>query len=175
MGLGRKTYKVKCPDGTKLTVHRDINGAFPLFLPSLAASGKAALRDLTGNNLELGAELKKGVDGLLFQLNELNDTVMMNFRAVYATYQANPCRNSDFLARKVDEMTSDVQRLSSIRLELKSLVDLAAANPGEPKQVWDLFAEIVTKNNLPGSPQVSAVRIQDARGAATQWIGGRDD
>lgn len=158
-----------------MTVHRDINSAFPLFLPSLMAQGKGTLRDLSGNSVALGAELKKGVDGVLYQLNELNDTVMMNFRAVYATYQADPCGNSEFLARKVDEMTSDLQRLSAIRLELKSLIDLAAANPGEPKQVWALFTEIVTKNNLPGVPQASAVRIEDARGVATRWIEGSDD
>jgi hypothetical protein len=174
MRVGWRTYRVRCSDGRKLTVHRDINAAFPLFLPSLAARGAGSIRDLGGNGVALEAELKTGVDGVLYQLNELNDTVMMNFRAVYATYQADPCRHSDFLARKVDEMTSDLQRLSAIRLELKALIDLAVANPGTPKQVWSLFAEIVTKNNLPGLPQASALRIENARGDAVRWIEGKD-
>jgi len=175
MRLRREVYKVRCPDGRKLAVHRDINTAFPLFLPNLVASGKGTLQDLAGNSVELGAELRKGVDGLLFQLNELNDTVMVNFRVVYATYQADPCANSSFLARKVDEMTADLQRLSAIRLELKSLVDLAVASPGDGTQAWELFAEIVAKNNLPGMPKASAIRIHDARDVAARWIEGRDE
>lgn len=171
MRLRRATYKVKCPDGVK-TVHRDISTAFPLALPSYRASGGVSLSDLAGNNVQLDTEIERSVAGVLYQLNELNETVMMNFWAVYVTYQADPCGNAQLLARKVDEMTSELQRLTAIRLELKSLIDLAVANPANPSQVLQLFSEIVGKHNLPGAPQASATQITDARDAASRWIEG---
>ena len=170
-----KTYTVKCPDGTKLTVHKDIKTAVPLYIPKVEASGDLTVSDLAGNNVNIGAALKKGVEGVLFQVSEQNESMMTNFWRVYATFQMNPCRNSDFLMRKVDEMTAETDRLTALRLELKGLIDLAAANPGEPKQVWDLFAQIVTKNNLPGSPRASVLRIKENRNAAQRWIGGDDE
>lgn len=169
---GRRTYTVKCPDKTRLTVHKDIKTAVPLYIPSLEVGAAVTVADLAGDNVNIGADLKTGVEGVLFQVSELSESVMTNFWRVYATFQANPCRNSDFLKRKVDEMTSETDRLTALRLELKGLIDLATANPGEPTKVWDLFTEIVTRHNLPGSPRASALRIRESRGAARRWIEG---
>ncbi len=172
---GRKTYTEKCPDGTKETVHKDIKTAVPLYIPNVKGGAAVTVADLAGNNVKIDADLEKSVEAILFQVSERNESLMTSFWRVYATYQANPCRNSDFLRRKVDEMTSETDRLTALRLELKGLIDLATVNPGEPKQVWDLFAQIVTRHNLPGSPQASAWRIQESRGAARKWISGGDE
>ena len=171
MRLRGTTYTEKCPDGSKRRVHRDIDNAFPLHLSKFSGKVAATASDLSGNAVNLDAELEQGINGVLYQLSKLNEGVMLSFRAVYTTYQSDPCGNSEFLARKVDELTSELQRLTATRLELETLVQLADGAENS-EQVWNAFADVVSRNKLPGSPLASLIRIKAARRAARRWIEG---
>jgi hypothetical protein len=172
MRLGKRTYKVKCPDGTTRIVHRDVDDAFPLAIKDTKGRMSALLKDLNGDSLGIDGELSRGVSGLLFELNERNDTAMMNFRATYVAFQANPCSHADRLARRVDEMTAEQQQLARTRQELTALIDLAVATPADADRIWQTFGNIVARTGgLPGVPQATAARMRAARKAALGWIG----
>jgi hypothetical protein len=170
--LRRSTREITCPDGTPRTVHRDIDDAFPLFLPEYQAKVATSVQELAGNGIQLNGAVERGIAGVLLELSDINDTIMPMFRAVYATYMASPCENADFLARKVDELTVELQRLTAARLELRALVELAAANPGNSDLVWETFSGIVSRYNVRSAPQAGTFRIKKARQTVARWIEG---
>jgi hypothetical protein len=153
-------------------VHRNIDDAFPLYLPTFSGTAAATVKDLAGNGVQINGAVEKGITGVLVELSDINDTIMPMFRAVYATYMASPCENADFLTRKVDELTSELQRLTAARLELRALVELAAGNPTQTELIWETFSEIVTRYNVRSAPQAGAFRIKKARQAVARWVSG---
>ena len=171
MRLGRRTYKVKCPDGTTRIVHRNVDDAFPLAIKEGSGRLSAMVKDLAGNSVGIDGEFRRGVSNLLYQLNERNASAMINFRATYVAFQANPCKQADRLARRIEQMTTEQQELAKTRQELSGVIDLAASAPGDPERIWEIFADIVTNSGLPGVPQASSARMREAHDAAKDWIG----
>ena len=85
-----KTYKVKSPDGHVKTVYRNVDDAFPLFIPGWKANINAAGKFLERLSGEIRAEYSTAIHGMLFALDELNQGLMMTFRAAYIVYQNDP-------------------------------------------------------------------------------------
>src|SRR5687768_16666040 len=99
-----RTYSVDCPDGTTKRVYRDVDTAFPLYIKGWEGNMSADASAVgTGSGAVKGAYATK-IQGLLFGLDELTQTVMINFRNVYMVYESDPCSQSGFLAREVEKL-----------------------------------------------------------------------
>ena len=168
-GFGR-TYDVRCPDGTTRKVYRKVEDAFPLHLPGFKAGAETTLRDLMGHEVGLRAEYATHIQGLLYSLSELNESVMMSFRATYVGYTNEPCAAQAFFLRKIDELTTEVQRCARLRVELRGLVQLAVAFPNDSARVWEAFGRLVAEIGGPEVNQAVRNELGEARSDAQGWI-----
>jgi len=170
MPLLRKTKKHRCPDGTTRLVHRNIDDAFPLHFQGVTANAATSLEAIAGAPVSLEAGYERKAEHLAFALGELNESVMMSFRAVYAVYQSDPCTHSDFLMRKIDHITFELQRLTGLRMQLRTFVELAAAHPEQTDRTWDTYMSLVEALQPVGSAEAAAHKIDIARDNAQRWI-----
>lgn len=173
MRFGRRTWKVKCPDGTSRIVYKDLDDVFPLAIRASSGRLVASAKDLSGNSIGVDAELRRAIDGFLYELNERNATMLVSLRATYSAYQVNPCRNDERLAQRIEEMTVAQQQVEETWQELRALIELAAVAPGDPESAWQAFAAIVAKSGARGVPQATAARLRAAQRAARGWIEGK--
>lgn len=96
------SYDVPCADGSRKTVFKKADKAFPLWVNGYEGSLAAKLDGELIKSASVDADLKRKVEGLLYQLDELNRSMMASFRAAYVVFQADPCANADFLRTEID-------------------------------------------------------------------------
>ena len=170
-----KSYTVTCPDGTKRTIYRDVDDAFPLYIPGWKGGFKAeggASADalgIEGLRGKVEGEYATRIDGLLFSINELNQSYMMSFRTVYLTFLSDPCGNSGFLQRQVEKIVADQQRITQLGIQVRFLIELVRSQPQDTAQIVKLFKEIAGKVGGPPLAEAAATEISEARQIADQW------
>jgi hypothetical protein len=170
-----KTYSVTCRDGTRKTVYRDVDDAFPLFIPGwqgdLSAGGSGSAQAVGIDELkgEARASYTSKIQGLLFAIDDLTQTVMINFRTVYVTFATDPCSNGGFLQRQVEKLVAEQQRISRLRIQVRALIELAKNQPNETVQILTIFKDVA--GNLGGTFAVEAVKVEiaEARQLADRW------
>src|SRR5947208_17126263 len=96
-----KTRKHYCPDGSVKLVYRNVDDAFPFYVPGWEGKLDAKLK---GAPARLRAEYATKIQGLLYGLDELNQGVMFDFRAAYVTYMNDPCQHAGFFERQVEKI-----------------------------------------------------------------------
>jgi hypothetical protein len=174
LGFGR-SYSVRCPDGSKKTVYRNVDHAFPLFIPgwqgdaSASAGGAAKAAGVEELKGEVKATYETKIQGLFFALDELTQTIMINFRGVYLTFVSDPCANGAFLQRQVEKLVTEQQRISRLRIQVRTLIELVKSQPNETIQILTMFKEVA--GNLGGNPSLEAttIEIAEARQLAEKW------
>ena len=152
----------RCPDGSTRTVYKSLDDAFPLFIPGWNGNIAAGAH---GNNLvtaDVKAEYATKIQGLLFGLDELNNSLMFDFRAAYITYTIDPCANSDFLARQVERILGEQTQFQRLRLQVQALVTLAASDHSDPERIMDLFQRRVDQLGQPIA-EAAVAEISDNR------------
>jgi hypothetical protein len=170
-----KSYSVRCPDGSTKTVYRDVNDAFPLFISGWQGDLSAGV---TGSAKAAGIEELKGemkgtyatkIQGLLFAIDDLTQTIMINFRSIYVTFASDPCSNGAFLQRQVEKLVAEQQRISRLRIQVRTLVELAKNQPKETVQILTMFKEVA--GNIGGSvtAEAAVIEIVEARQLADKW------
>jgi hypothetical protein len=167
-----KTYTVRCPDGSFRTVYKHVNDAFPLFLQGFHGKAQTSLNELKGASATLNAEYQSKVDGLLFSLDDFNQSLMMNYRATYVTYQADPCANLGYLKRQMERLVDQQNWLTTLRAKIRTLVELAKVQPDRPDLFFNSYNEIVGQLGGPGISFAASYEIRINRTAAKKWIGG---
>lgn len=161
-----KIYSVTCRDGTRKTVYRNVDDAFPLFIPgwqgdiSAGGSGSAKAAGIDELKGEVKAAYATKIQGLLFAIDDLTQTVMINFRTVYVTFATDPCANGGFLQRQVEKLVAEQQRISRLRIQVRALIELAKNQPNETVQILTIFKEVA--GNLGGDIAVEAVKVEIA-------------
>ena len=96
-----KTYKHKCPDETIKIVYKNIDDAFPLFIPGWEGKVKNNVKAIESISVSMDADYATKIQGLLYDLNEFNQSLVMNFRTIYAYFQSDPCSNNNFFQRQI--------------------------------------------------------------------------
>ena len=172
-----KTYTVKCPDGSEKTVHRNVDAAFPLFIKGW----KGQLKGEGGVSADsLGIEGLKGkvegkyashIDGLLYSINELNQSCMINFRTVYLTFASDPCGNAQFLRRQVEKIIAQQDRLTHLGIRVRALIELVRNRPNDTPQILEMFKEIAGNVGGPPALEAIAMEIEESRQIADDWSG----
>lgn len=167
-----KSYHTKCPDGSIKTVYKNVNDAFPLFIEGWEGklSSKVKAEDLV--NVDANAAYKTKIDGLLFALDDLNQGLMMTFRAVYVTYTTDPCGNSAFLQREVSKLLDEQQRLRTLKLQIDFLLKLAQQHKDGTEEFARLFSDLVQRiGGYPGQ-EVTVSELKSAADDAKVLLGG---
>src|SRR5262245_24437315 len=125
-----KRYRVRCPDGSTKTVYRNVDDAFPLFIPgwqgdlSAGASGSAKTAGVDDLKTEIKGSYATKIQGLLFAIDDLTQTIMLNFRSVYVAFATDPCTNGAFFQRQVETLVAEQQRISRLRIQVRTLIEL---------------------------------------------------
>jgi len=169
-----KTYKVRCPDGTVKTVYRQIEDAFPLYIPGWEGKININLAALQNLPADLGAEYATKIQGLLYSLDDLNQSLMMSFLGAYMVYKSDPCKKAEFFEKQVEELIKEQHRLRTLKMQIQGLISLAEVHRNASDQFIQAFKEIV--NQLGGASIVEAASIEivETRNIAKKMMGGEN-
>jgi len=137
------TYKIKCPDGSVRIVNRNINDAFPLYIQGAQGKAKIGLNAVDEIRAEVNADFATKVQGLLFSLDDINQGIMMHFRAAYMALQSDPCGKSDYFQRQIEIIILEQNKLTSLKLKITGLINLAKSQQKNGKEILDIYASIV--------------------------------
>lgn len=110
------------------------------------------------------------IQGLLIGLDDLNQGLMMNFRGAYLVYVNDPCRGASFFERQIEKLNGEQRRLVRLRIQVRTLVELAQNNPQETNSILGLFKEIAGQTGGPQMAEVARLEIAEARTVAQNWV-----
>ncbi|MFM7755095.1 MAG: hypothetical protein ACKO58_11995 [Cyanobium sp.] len=167
--FGRLT-RHKCPDGTTKIVYRNVDDAFPLYIQGWDSKASATAEAQQLGTAKLSGEYATKIHGLLFGLDELNQSLMMNFRGAYVAFSADPCGNADLLKRQVEQILREQHRFQIIRMQIRGLVALAEATPSNHDKIMEVFQSIVTAVGGPVIADAASAEISEARTAMKQLM-----
>ena len=170
-----KTYQVKCKDGSVKTVYKKVDDAFPLFIPAWKGDLSAAGKILDKVNAEVKAEYAAAIHGLFYALDELNQGLMMTFRAAYVVYQNDPCQHGLFFEREVAKLLDEQRRLRALKVQLDGLIQLAKLKPEHPEEFTKVLMEVLDRMGTLLFPQATSIKIAEARRLAKGMTGGCED
>jgi hypothetical protein len=156
-----KTYSVKCPDGSRRIVHKDIDNAFPLAIPGWQSNVRAKVQADAKLGAELDANYATKIDGLLVALDERNNSLMLDFRAAYVVFQADPCNNNGHLLRSIDRITERRNQIAAKTLQIGALVTLAKEQPANRRAFIEIFSDIVRGLVPEGVAELEVARVRE--------------
>lgn len=175
-----KTYSVRCRDGSIKEVYRSVDVACPLYIPGVerevSAKGSGTAKSV---GLSLKGEAKKKyekkIEALVFGIDELTQTVMINFRSVYLAFSSDPCSNNSFFLRQVEMLVGEQQRIAKLRIQAGTLISLVQAQPDNVVEIMGLFKQLAL--NIGGNLGAEVIKeeakkeINEARQLADDWAG----
>lgn len=158
-----KRYRVRCPNGHTKTVYRNIDDAFPLCIPGWKANLSVAGKAIDEITADIKGEYATAIHGLLFALDDLNQGLMMTFRAAYVVYQNDPCLHGDFFAREVAKLLDEQGRLRALKVQIDGLIEIARLQPQNSGDFARLLASIVDRMSFLILPEATADRVEEAK------------
>ena len=171
-----KTYRIRCPDGSIKTVYRKVDDAFPLFIPGWKGDVSAELKAFEQLPANIKANYETKIQGLLYTLDDRNQSLMMEFRGIYIAYHSDPCGLGDFFRRELEKLIQEQRHVSLLRLQIQGLIEVIRAKPNIDDQVLSMFGDIVQGLGGKSIPQAAALEVENSRALILKWIrGARDD
>ncbi len=170
--LFKKSYDVRCPDGSTKTVYKDVNEAFPLFIEGWEGKVAAKVKAENLGEGEINSEYASKIHGLLYALDELNQGLMMTFRAVYVTYSTDPCGNSQFFQREVSKLLDEQRRLRALKIQIDGLIIMTKNQPNNFDQLTKIFSDLVQRLGVYPGQEVTVAEIRKAEDDAKALAGG---
>ncbi|MDO9392188.1 MAG: hypothetical protein Q7U71_10505 [bacterium] len=167
-----KTYVVKCPDGTTRVIYKNIDDAFPLCIPGWKGKTGGSIEAIKGASVNINAEYQTQIQGLLYSLDELNQSLTMVFRAAYIAYQSHPCKNAASFNRLIEKMIHENSRLTALKIKIRGLISLAETNPNNQTQWVDAFQSVVDQIGGQSIVVAAKMEIAEARTEMRQLEGG---
>ena len=155
-------------------VYRNPDDAFPLHIRGSRAEVEGQIKAWEQVPANVKAAYETQVQGLLYGLNERNQSLMMTFRCVYIVYTADPCANAEFLKRRVEKMTEDDNNSLLLTISVHGLIELISAHPQPHDQVLALYGEIVQRLYGVSDRLAATAEIEETRQVAKRWIRGQD-
>ena len=169
MAWFNKTFTRRCPDGTTHTIYRNIDDAFPLYIVDKddSFSGKVNVDRLA--QTELGAKYVTRVKGLLFELDSANQNIMLDFRAVYAVYQGEPCGNAKFFSKQISYIIEDQKKLRQLKILIAGLVSLLGSNNISENIVIETFLSIANSYGKYVPVQAAKAKTHEMAEESKDW------
>lgn len=170
-----KKRSVKCPDGTTKTVYKNIDDALPLFIKGYENDFGGKVNGLDQINGEISGSAKSKIDGMLFDLNNFNSNIVMEFRSIYMVFESDPCSNSDFLRVKTDELIQKYQNLNQLKLKIYGLIEIAKTAQLDTSIFIDKYFEIVNEYSNVLLTETPKARIIEAQQKIKQLNQGHNE
>ena len=167
-----KMYDVRCPDGSVRTVYRNIDHACPLFIHGWKADVSADLKGIGDLSGDVKTKYETQIHGLLFTLNEQNQSLMMSFGTVYLAFMTNPCGNDGFFQRELEKLLDEQRRISALKLQIAALIQLISASPNDTSQLTAIFRDIAARTGGSAVASAASLEIAETRATARSLIGG---
>ena len=167
-----KKYQVRCPDGTTRTIYNDINDVLPLYIKGWKADAGVGFDGLSALKGKAKANYESQIQGILFRIDEQNQSWMMSFRAVYMAFESNPCGNEDFFKRETEKLLDEQRRLTALRRQLSTLIQLAVASPNDTAQITKILSDIASKQGGTVIAAAASLEIAQARADAVELTKG---
>jgi hypothetical protein len=165
----KKQYKVKCCDGSTKYVHHDVSDAFPLELRESDKKTKARLEVMEQVSGEIEQSHADRIRAGLFSITTTNDTMMLNFRAVYTVYKADPCGQSGYFATETKGLIDEHRRSADLLMRLDVLLNMAQIGTKPSVEIVGQILRIIA--TLPGFTDSAATSaIAANREAAQAWL-----
>lgn len=169
-----KTFKQRCPDGTIRHIHKNIDKAMPLALKDMQTKFDADLSTQKKSLGLLNVEYADKISGLLYAINEQNQSLMMGFRLAYIAYQSDPCNNNEYLIHQAEELNLGQQKLMELKTQISGLISLAAVYPNDSEKILALYQKIISKIDDEYMLATKSA-INDNRQNIAYWIKGKKD
>ena len=125
-----RLHKIKCPDGTTRLVYHDVDLEFPIYTKEIKTNASANLDVVNQIRGELGSQYSSAVADLLVKIDSANASTQMHYRAAYATYTTNPCKNDDFLQRATDSIRFEEGKYREAGIRLQAISTILANKVG---------------------------------------------
>ena len=109
--------KVKCPDGPRF-IYRDPAVAFRLYVKDWSTEWDATIDLLDKVKGGLGAKYETLLKGFFFYLDEANNSMQMEFAAIYLVYCIYPCKRDQYLEEGVRRIIDHVHELKTVYSEI---------------------------------------------------------
>jgi hypothetical protein len=176
-----KTKNHKCPDGTTKTVYRNVDDAFPFFLPGIKTKVGGDVNVPATVSVGVKAEYEEKALGLLVKLDDWNNSLMMSFRAAYVVYQGDPCSSYGYLQREVSGIMRKHELIQRIRLQIDGLLTLVKNSGGKnltqvlKSEFFVMYRGILEQMGSPVAREAAIAEIHDATQHAQKWIGEAND
>ncbi|WP_321870880.1 hypothetical protein [Paraburkholderia tropica] len=151
-------------------MYKNIDDACPLFISGWKTDVSSEIKGISDLSAEAKAKYETKIDGLLYSLNEQNQSLMMSFRTVYLAYSANPCDNDDFFKREIEKLLDEQRKISALKIQIAGLIQLASANPKDTAGVTKIFGDIASRLGGASVPAAASLEIAEARGVAQNLI-----
>jgi len=164
-----KTIKIRCPDGSFRTVQKNIDDALPLYIPGWkgSADGKVSGKgEITGS---IGGSYETRIQGLVFSLNETNDSLMFFFRAAYVSYMSDPCTNSKSFDIRIERIIEESNKQKRISIGLRNLRELSEKDPVKAGQLYQSLIDQLGGANV---AEGATMEILESNKRAQKWIEG---
>ena len=172
--LFSKTYQHKCPDGSVKVVFKNVDDAFPLFIPGWKGEVAADVKTSEIAIAQLKAEYTSSIHGLFVSISEFNESLMLMFRGAYLAYTTDPCTDNGTFQRQVDQMLNDQRVLQMVRVEFRALMQFAAAKQPNHEKIMEAFQNIVQQLRIGPAVAVAATaEISDNRERMNKLIANR--
>jgi hypothetical protein len=167
-----KTRDVRCRDGSTRTIYKNIDDACPLFIQGFKADLTGDIKGLEELSAKVGAKYETDVKGFLFNLNEQNQSLMMSFRTVYLAFSTNPCGNDAFFMREIEKLLDEQRKISVLKIKINALIQLALHSPTDNGRILMIYGEIASLIGGSAVASAAALKIDEAKQAATKMLGG---
>jgi hypothetical protein len=168
-----KTYQVKCADGSSRTVYRNIDDACPLYISGWKGDISADLRGISELSGEAKAKYETQIHGLLFSLNEQNQSLMMSFRTIYLAFTSHPCGNDQFFQREIEKMLDEQRKISALKMQIAALIQFASNSPGDTEQLASIFNDIASRlGTSEAVTPAASMQIAETRNIAKDLLNG---
>lgn len=168
-----KRYRVKCPDGSIKIIYKKVDEAFPLFIPGWKGDITADIKAFEQVPASVKAAYESKIQGLLFSLDDRNQSLMITFRTVYLLYMSDPCSNGPLFARQIEKIVEEQRQLALLKIRIGAFIELVKAQPKAGEAILLAFNDIVQELGGGQIGDAAAIEIEGARRAVRGWIGGR--
>jgi hypothetical protein len=169
-----KTYRFKCQDGSIKIIYKNVNDAFPLFIPGWKSGLSSSIKGWEKVKAKVKADFATRIEGLFYSLDESNRSLMLQFRSAYILFQSDPLQNSPLFSKQVERINEKQQKYLELRIKLQSLITIAELYPNDSDKTIPIYREIA--NELGGKylSETARLEIDDNRNLAKNWAGGPD-
>lgn len=140
-----RTKTIICPDGTTRIVHKEIDDLFPLAITDGNKKFNGSVKIPEAIEANVGAELTTAIRGVLFSIDGNNNSLILDQRAAYTGYSANPCDKADWYQRQIEDLSSRRHRLQEQERLLGALMSLADSPMANKKDLLGILGQLVDK------------------------------